>query len=138
MQFIPNAVAAGVARPRFALDGPCLHFRQAAQVLGHPTVQDQRRRHGEVRWKEYGWRIWIQAAPSRNRTAGPLRIAWTFDAIGIKLGITKLTGGNAAMPDAAGLVRRMLKTKLEDRFDQVLLSSITASPLWRSVNKGQS
>src|SRR4029453_8014490 len=50
-----------------------------------------------------------------------LRLMRPFDAIGVKGGAMKFARRNAAMPDAPGLVRRVLKAKLEHRFCRVLL-----------------
>ena len=57
----------------------------------------------------------------RIKPVAMLRVRWPFDAIGVKRGAVQLGHRDANVPDAARLVRRMLKAKLEDGFGGLLL-----------------
>src|SRR4051812_7895760 len=122
MEFINDGIAAGVARPslranrfRFLLRKPtergttvCRTWLRASLTIEVRREKDR----GRVRVKQHFFGM---------KTVSAFGFMRPFDAVRIEHGAAELAGRNAAMPDASGLMSGILKAKLKNRVNRILL-----------------
>ena len=122
VQFVDDGVTAGVSRARRGWNGHGPLLRQAAER--RTSIGRTRLRAGvaaERGWKEHRRRVRIEQDLLRIEAVPALRLVRPFDPVGVERGAAKFARRYAAVPDIPGLVRRMLKTKFENRPRRVFL-----------------